>query len=123
MVLEQIRDVVQGMATPELQPASNQQVATIPEGQAPQQPVEGSEAQAVEISREDLEGALDALNQAISILNHQLSFSIDESTGRLLTKVVDSTTGEIIRQIPPERVLAFVRRFQEFLGLLVDEKA
>ena len=58
---------------------------------------------------------------------HHATVGVDlddaESTGRLLARIIDCKTNEVIREVPPERVLEFVKRFQEFLGLLFDEQA
>jgi flagellar protein FlaG len=49
-------------------------------------------------------------------------FHVSVETGDLLIQVVDGETGDIVRQIPPDEVIAFMRRFREVLGLLLDEK-
>ena len=41
-----------------------------------------------------------------------LSFTVDEPTGRSIIRVVDIETGEVIRQIPSDEVLAFIRQFE-----------
>jgi len=85
--------------------------------------MEEMEAAKTQVSRKDLQQAVNSLNSAVSLLNHRLTFKIDDSTGRLTARVIDNSTNEVIREIPPDRVLAFVKRFQEFLGLLMDEQA
>lgn len=41
--------------------------------------------------------------------NNNLEFSIDEELGRTIVRVVDKETGDTIRQIPPEEILALAR--------------
>ncbi|MFY9451866.1 MAG: flagellar protein FlaG [Bacillota bacterium] len=36
--------------------------------------------------------------------------------------MVDRSTGEVIKQIPPEDMLKIAAKFQEFIGLIFDEK-
>jgi len=38
-----------------------------------------------------------------------------------MVTLVNRETGEIIRQIPPEKLLDMVARFRELAGLFVDE--
>jgi flagellar protein FlaG len=42
-----------------------------------------------------------------------LEFSVDKETGVTVIKVLDIETGEVVRQIPPEEVLAFMRQFEK----------
>ncbi len=42
-----------------------------------------------------------------------LEFSVDKETGTTIIKVLDVETGEVVRQIPPEEVLAFMRQFEK----------
>lgn len=49
-----------------------------------------------------------ALKEALSTLqtdNTSLSFSIDDTSGTVVIKVVDKTSGDVVRQIPAEEVL------------------
>ena len=56
---------------------------------------------------------LSDLNEQIPSVQRDLSFSIDETSGRTVVQVVDSDSGEVIRQIPSEEVLAIARVFKE----------
>ncbi len=42
-----------------------------------------------------------------------LEFSVDKDTGVTIIKVLDVETGEVVRQIPPEEVVAFMRQFEK----------
>lgn len=42
-----------------------------------------------------------------------LEFSVDKDTGVTIIKVLDVETGEVVRQIPPEEVLTFMREFEK----------
>lgn len=50
-----------------------------------------------------------------------LRIEIDESGG-FVYLAVDSETGEVVRQYPPEEVLERLKPFQEPVGLTVDRK-
>jgi flagellar protein FlaG len=51
-----------------------------------------------------------------------VQFEIDSKTGDTVVRVVDQKTKKIIRQIPPEEVLALQKRMAEMRGLLFDHK-
>jgi len=57
------------------------------------------------------------------IFRGKAEFSIDRDTNMVIVKIKDKETGEIIRQIPPEVVLKIAKSIEEFLGLLLDERA
>ena len=41
---------------------------------------------------------------------------------KVVIKIKDPDTGEIIRQIPPEMVVKISKNIQELLGVLMDER-
>jgi len=51
-----------------------------------------------------------------------LEFSIHEKTKQIMVKVRDNDTGEIIREIPPEKSFDFLAKVWEMTGVLVDER-
>ncbi len=74
-------------------------------------------------SAETLDHALEALRRAVEPVAQDLQFSIDDESGHTVVKVVDSSTKEVIRQIPTEEVLAFGRALDRVQGLLLKLKA
>lgn len=50
-----------------------------------------------------------------------LEFVQDHATGRSVIRVYDRDSGELIRQIPPEEVLAFLRQLAAGKGALVSK--
>ena len=64
------------------------------------------------------------LQRRVGGADSQLQFSVDESTGESVIKVMDKATNEMIRQIPSEEMLQIAKaldRFQE--SFLVNSKA
>jgi flagellar protein FlaG len=49
-----------------------------------------------------------------------LEFSRDQDTGSTVIKVVNLESGDVIRQIPPDEVLAFLRHFEESNGVFLS---
>jgi flagellar protein FlaG len=79
-----------------------------------------------EKSREDIEKRLD---QAVQRLNEQmqngqreLGFSVDNKTDKLIVKVTNKETGELIRQIPAEAVVKMAQSIESLKGVLFDKE-
>ena len=94
-------------------------------GTAPVKPVVAPAPQpAPQPSMEVLESAVAALNQAMQQSNQSLEFSVDTNTQRTVVKMVDTSTGELIRQFPTDATLAISRGIDDFQqGLLLTNQA
>lgn len=66
--------------------------------------------------------AIEKANRAIEGARTEFKFSIHEQTHAISVKVIDKDKGEIIREIPPEKVLDMVAKMWEMAGIIVDEK-
>lgn len=66
--------------------------------------------------------AIERANKAISIANRRLEFSIHDRTKEIMVKVINTETDEIIREIPPEKMLDMVACIWEMIGIIVDER-
>jgi len=64
----------------------------------------------------ELEQALRGLNDKLRAWSTNLRFEVDDDTSRVVVQVVDSATGEVVRQIPSEEVL----NMSKALGKLQD---
>lgn len=62
------------------------------------------------------------LNETSDLYNIGLRFSIHEETARVVVQVYDRKDNEVIRQIPPDKVLNLVAQIQQMIGLLLDEE-
>lgn len=75
------------------------------------------------ISQSELKGAIDQLNVALQKRNTNVAFSVDQTTGRDVVRVTNSNTGEVVRQLPFEETLNFMRNLEQMTGLIFDRKA
>lgn len=66
--------------------------------------------------------AIEAANRKLSGAYSEFRFSVHEKTKQISIKIIDKTTGDIIREIPPEETLDMVAKLWEMAGILVDEK-
>lgn len=75
-----------------------------------------------ETQREYLEKAVEETNQMIFKDDRRFEFKIHEGTRRLMVKLIDKETDEIIKEIPPEKILDLVASIWDLVGILVDER-
>lgn len=76
-----------------------------------------------QISSEQVKQAMEKIRAAVAPTSQGLQFSMDESSGRTVIKVVDSSTQEVIRQIPSEEALKMAQELERMQGLLLNRKA
>ena len=107
-----------GAATPQAQAAP---VVVSSEPVAPavttQQPPDLAEQSA------NLEQALKQLQDMVQSKASNLQFSVDDTTGKTVVRVVDSSNGSTIRQIPSEEALAIAQDIERMKGLLLRDSA
>ena len=73
---------------------------------------------------EQLKAAVSEINKVMQQSNRNLEFSMDDDTHRLVVRLTDTETGELIRQIPSDETLAISRSIGEFQqGFLLKQKA
>ncbi len=65
----------------------------------------------------------ETLNEVVKLFNHQLKFEVDDRSDEIVVKIIDTDSGEVVRQIPPEEILNMRARIDEVIGMMVDEKA
>ena len=63
------------------------------------------------------------LQDRVQNVQRELRFRVDETTGLTVVRVVDSQTGDLIRQIPSRNVLALHATLESANGLLGRERA
>jgi flagellar protein FlaG len=74
-------------------------------------------------TREVVAKAAADLQQFVQSMGRNLSFSVDESTGYHVVRVVNPNTGELVRQLPSEELLKISRDFQRLNNVLVSQRA
>ena len=78
------------------------------------------------LSLDAVKEAVKAGNTMLQSASSSLSFEIDSATKQVVVKIVDSKTGELVRQIPTVEMLDFMRRMKELegnSGSLIQAKA
>ncbi|MBN2159332.1 MAG: flagellar protein FlaG [Spirochaetes bacterium] len=80
-----------------------------------------TQARVRSLSREEVAEVVNRLNEGVRDLHERLSFSFHEKTGRVIVKVVNGSTDEVLREIPEKEAIKLLEHIQDFLGMLVDE--
>lgn len=75
-----------------------------------------------EIPREEVEKAAEKLNRLMGLIDKKMEFEVHEKSHRVMVKVIDREKGEVLREIPPKKILDMLSSFAEFAGLLVDQE-
>lgn len=70
-----------------------------------------------------VETAVRQVNAALEIRSIGIQFEIDKDTDKVIVKVIDRNSGEVIRQVPNEEVVRIAKVMGEMSGLLVDSAA
>lgn len=76
----------------------------------------------ITISDEQLIKAIERAVKAMQGASTSLNFSVHEKTKQIMVKIIDNNSGEIIRELPPEKNLDFLVKVWEMAGILVDER-
>jgi flagellar protein FlaG len=84
---------------------------------------QAADASSVNIEAGDLEKAVQKVREAFQKVEPRLQFEIDPELHRVIVKVMNGESGEVIRQIPPQEVLDLARNFQASTGLLLKQQA
>lgn len=71
-------------------------------------------------TNEQIRKAVEQLNK--SMANSEAVFGIHEGTNRVTIKIVDKSTKEVIKELPPEKTLDMIAKVWDLAGILVDEK-
>ena len=72
---------------------------------------------------EQLASAIAQVQDFTQSLAKELTFDIDDDSGRTIVKVIDSSTNEVLRQIPSEEMLGIAKALDKIQGLLIKQKA
>ncbi len=70
-----------------------------------------------------LDDAIKSINKAMQSMSRDVEFSIDDESERVVVKVIDRETSEVLRQIPSEEALAISKALDKLQGLLIKQQA
>lgn len=77
-----------------------------------------------EATREQVEGAVSTIQDFVQSVRRSINFSLEEGDGgRVVVKVTDAQSGDVIRQIPSEEALQLAENLSEVRSLLFKAEA
>jgi flagellar protein FlaG len=87
-----------------------------------EQNTENVQTQPETVTKEKLNKTIEVANNAFKEVNIGFKYSIDKKINREVVEVVNTQTGETIRQYPPEEIINMLSRMYDMLGILIDKK-
>jgi flagellar protein FlaG len=76
------------------------------------------------LTSSELQNMVDGINRTMKQMNNTLQFSVDQESQRTVIKVLDSETGDVIRQFPSDEALAISQSIEQLRqGILLKQKA
>jgi flagellar protein FlaG len=53
----------------------------------------------------------------------EVRMRVEEDLNRVIARIVDSDTGEVIREVPPDELVDLAKRVQALIGAMFDKRA
>lgn len=91
------------------------------EGNGSEQQQEKRDPQTPE-TPEHLKKMIAEMNRKINNSNEEAVFGVHEKTNRIMIKILNKDTKEVIKEFPPEKTLDMIASIWEMAGILVDER-
>jgi len=55
-------------------------------------------------------------------LNNEVSIEYDDQIRQVIVQIIDGDTKTVVRQFPSEQLISFMKKFQEIIGSIINEK-
>lgn len=75
-----------------------------------------------EVTQEKLDEAVEKANKVLFKNDTHLKFEIHDVTKDVMVKIINDESGEVLKEIPPKKMLDMVAKLWEIAGILIDEK-
>lgn len=75
------------------------------------------------LTKDKTEKVINSLNDFLKASNTHLKFRFHDELHEYYVAIVDDTTNEVVKEIPPKKLLDMYAAMTDYLGLLVDKKA
>ncbi|MFC4023851.1 flagellar protein FlaG [Oceanobacillus longus] len=83
---------------------------------------EQSQKQNAMINNKDLEMAVSKMNDFLEPLRRNVKFELHDKLNKYYVTVINSSTKEVIKEIPPKKMLDMYAEMADFMGFLIDKK-
>ncbi|UOQ85191.1 flagellar protein FlaG [Gracilibacillus salinarum] len=75
-----------------------------------------------ETNPEQLKSMVDGLNSFLEPSNTSIKYELHDKLDRYYVTIVDRETKEVVKEIPPKKLLDVYASMAELMGFIVDEK-
>jgi flagellar protein FlaG len=72
-------------------------------------------------NRPEIERALEQVQVMMDLRDRSISFQRDNEAGAEVIRITDDNTGEVIRQMPSDELLSFMKNLTKMLGAFFDQ--
>lgn len=100
----------------------NEKESSMIESQKQQNRASALETPQQEAPKEKLEEVVKGLNEFLKPSHTSLKFVLHDELQEYYVQIIDERTNEVIREIPPKKILDIYAAMMEFVGLIVDKK-
>lgn len=69
-----------------------------------------------------LDAIANMVNSMLKTSYRRLDISVHEKTKKVMVKIIDTSSDELIREVPPEKALDILANMWELAGILLDTK-
>ena len=114
MIVEQVAEASRNTASP-VQARVSVHDEIRPSNQEAKQPLKEPDSSQVAKLVADVQKNLKIMH------NVDLQFSVHEASGKIKVTVTEESSGEIIREIPPEEILRLAAKFDEMVGMIFEK--
>lgn len=70
-----------------------------------------------------IDAAVADIQSFVQTVKRGLNFNVDDSSGEVVVKVIDTDSGKLVRQIPSEELLKLAERLEDIRSLMFEAKA
>lgn len=117
-VSDKVSKMVQSIISDQGQVAQSNRAAA--QSVNPKADLPSGQVKPLKVDSEAVQDAVNKINEESARVDAKLSLSVDRELNRVLIRFTDPSSGEIIKQIPPEAVLEMMRRLDDLKGAMFD---
>lgn len=109
--------IAQQATVQSIKPVIAQQVEVKPQAEK----VLPVERTSVSTSQTELDKSIEQIQVMMDLRQRSVQFTTDTESGSQVVKVVDGSSGDVIRQMPAEELLSFMRNLTRMMGTFIDK--
>ena len=109
--------IAQQPTVQQVKPAVTQPVDIKPQAEK----VLPAERTTVSTSQTELDKSIEQIQVMMDLRQRSVQFTTDNESGTNVVKVVDGESGDVIRQMPAEELLSFMRNLTRMMGTFIDK--